>query len=386
MHRATRVGLVVLGVCVVGSVLAAPLPKAGPGLTVKLAGEIKLPKVFIHAAAFLTGEKLVVVGTVPFRDDDPDVRPFALAPNGAILDLAKKTHVPFTNEHTQGMKCVSVLGDRILTTSSVRDPYLRVWDTKANKPLDAVPLAKVGESSVPVFGVAAFHKGNRIAVTVDDRVLVFDPSKPKERVGYRLPDGENRWTNDKISISLDDAWIAAYGGKCDTVFWNIETKKATVVSLTPDKIEDDDNWSSRGVCFTAKGELLAWRSNGPAEVPAGKAEADVPADRRGVVKIDLLTGKVTPLKIGHTYHTFSCVADPTGTWLATGGSGVFDKPKGDETGGGELRIYHLPTQKLVFRDQVGGFPLTRVLFSPNGKRLVATTLNGIVRWWDVTVK
>ncbi len=53
---------------------------------------------------------------------------------------------------------------------------------------------------------------------------------------------------------------------------------------------------------------------------------------------------------------------------------------------GELRVYHLATGTLVYRDQMEYGPVDWVAFTPSGKRIVASTADGNVRWWDVEKK
>ena len=166
-------------------------------------------------------------------------------------------------------------------------------------------------------------------------------------------------------------------------YWELATKKGTAVSLVPEKTLADDIWRSGGVFFSPKSSLLAWRGESKDEVPEKTLETDVPAERRGVVRIDLRDKKVIPLNMGQSACTMTCVIDPTGTWLATGGLGHRDNATKKDMWTGELRVYHLPTGKLAFREQVDGYALKWLAFTPSGKRIVTSAGDGVVRWWDV---
>ncbi len=357
---------------------SAPVPKEVPAFRLKAVGDMTVPETVVKSAAFVDDGRVVVVGTKGSDglEDDFD----KAEPNGAILDLAKKTCVRFTNGHTSHIGHVSVSGHRIATAGCGSDPTVRIWDVKAAKTVATITLARPGEVVLPYLGVAWFHKGDRIAVSAGEKVFAFDVGKPEDRVEYDLPE-ELAQTSDSLdenlAISPDDVWIVGTTGG-DVICWNRATKEATAIRAGPEKSAEAEEWFICGLAFDPKRQLFAWRipRQKHDEVPDGKSEADVPAERRGVVRIDLDKKKVIPSKMGHTISTHACALDPTGTWLATGGSSRYDKLRGEDKSGGELRVYHLPTQTLVHREQLDGLPLTWVAFSPGGKRIAAATL----RW------
>ena len=236
------------------------------------------------------------------------------------------------------------------------------------------------------YGAACFHRSNRIAIATFESVIVLDPAKPAERVEFECPLVSELWVHSKLIVSPDDAWIAARAGQSHVAYWEVATKKGTAVSLVPEKTQADDTWRSGGVFFSPKGSLLSWRGESKDEVPEKTREMDVPAERRGVVRIDLRDKKVIPLNMGQSACTMTCVIDPTGTWLATGGLGHRDNATKKEMWTGELRVYHLPTGKLAFREQLEGLPLGWLAFTPSGKRIVSAAGDGVVRWWDVQEK
>ena len=361
---------------------AAPLPKDLPSLRVKFAGEIALEDMSIEAGALVDENAAVVVGTKTCAiEDNPD----KTDPNGAILDFVKKTHKLFTNGHTARIGSVSVKGTRIATTSNSLDPTLRIWDLKTDKTVTEFKIEEPGKEMVR-YGVSHFHKGNRIAIAADDKVIVLDPAKPEERIKYECPTDTVRWVREDLIVSADDSWISGPAEGDQVVIWDVTTKKSAAYSLIPERPKDEDNWSSKGALFGSKGTLYAWRSESRGEVSEKELEANLPAERRGVVQIDLLKKKLIPLKMGQSIYTLACAIDPTETWLATGGNSHKDKPTKDEKTSSELRIYHLPTGTLFHREQLEGLPLNWLAFTPSGKRIVAATHDGGVRWWDIEGK
>lgn len=384
------VSVSMLGVLAWRPAESAPLPKDVRGVEVKLAGEMTIANVEIQATAFVGETKLVFVGEK--YDEKAESIPSNPGANGLLLDLTKKAQTPFTNSHTAPIMGLSVSGQKIFTVSNSNDATLRAWDCKANKALPVVEIDESKEVTMPYYGVAHFHKTTCVAVGAGNRVLVFNPEKPDERTQYELPEGSVGVVGTRLQVSPDDSWIAS-AGLDRVVLWNLKTKEVTELSIVPEKSAPEEEWFAFGVVFDPNGTLYAWRGEAKKdrkdEVPLGKAEADTPVNRRGVVRIDLDKKKVIPLPIGHTICTHTVAIDPTGKWLVTGGSSHPDKPKPKKDKGmkeesSELRIYHLPTQTLVHREQFDEWMMGWVGFSPSGKRLA--TYDGVVRWWDVTAK
>ena len=378
----SMLGLVAIAM-IVPRAQSVPLPKESPTLALKFAGEMKIDDQTIDSAAIIDEGAVVVVGAN--RDADEAREPDKPEPKGAILDLTKKTQKPFTNGHTRRIWSVSVSGTRIATVSNYLDPVLRIWDWKANKSVAEIEIEKPEDSAVR-YRVASFHKDDRIAIAANNRVIVLDPAKPDARTEHSSPD-DCKWLG-SVVVSPDDTRIAGIGFDGLVAVWKVGTDKATSFSIIPNNPEEEESWSAHGLCFGPKGTLLVTRIGGQFdEVPKGRKEKDVPADRRGVVRIDLENQKVIPSKMGHTSNTCTCAIDPSGTWLATGGFSHPDKPlRNGHLVAGELRVYHLATGTLVYRDQMEYGPVDWVAFTPSGKRIVAATADGNVRWWDVEKK
>jgi len=369
--------LTVLQLVLIGS---APVPTGKSHFELRSAGVVKLNDLSVEDAAVIDEATVVVVGTKSNKDGDED--PDRLDPNGAIVGFAEKVVRPFTNGHTARICRVSVSRGRIATTSTGRDPVLRVWDLKAGKTVATVEIDRPGGVSTH-YGVAWFHKSDRVAVAAGKRVIVLDPGKPGEREELAIPAGSSRWV-EKPTVSPDDSLLACTADRADVVVWEMATRKGIVFSLVPDKVDDPKQWLSGGVEFGPKGMLIAWRHGSDSEVPERQTEAETPAERRGVVSIDRHSGRVTPLGLGTSVYTLSCATDPTAKWLATAGSARPDEPRSaGNTTLGELRVYNLVTKELAFREQVAGHPLCWVAFTPSGKRIVSASYDGVVRWWDV---
>jgi len=315
----------------------APPAKDRPEFNAVLAGKMQLADISIEAVAVIDETNVVVVGTT--FNKDGDANPNTLDPNGAFVNLAKKTSQPFTNGHKAGIFSVAVSRGRVTTGSIRADPVLRVWDLKAGKSYAEILLEKPDQDSPHRYGVAAFHKDDRLAVSFHERVIILDPASPGELTELTLPADSKTWLEDRLVVSDDDTMLACDAGRCEIMAWDVATGKATTtLSLVPPKVKEPKEWHTWGVHFGPKGSLIAWRSGSESEVPKDVAEADAPADRRGVVQIDLPKGKVVPLGMGQSGCTMCCAIDPTGTWLATVGSARPDKPRTDGRDSfGELR-------------------------------------------------
>ena len=364
-----------------GAVHSAPV-KERQVFPLVVGGSVRPGDLSIRDLAIVDENTVVVVGTTLDKDDGTS--PDDLGLNGAIVDLARKTSRPFTNGHKSCICTVAVGRGRIATTSDPRDPFLRLWDLKTGKSVAPVQIDEpdVNATILP-YHVRWFHKSDRVAVSVKNTVFLFDPAKPDTRTELACP--EECGLPEHPVVSPDDARIAATATWCNLIVWDVVTKKPRVISLAPDKA-DPKHWMAGGCAFGPDGLLVAWRSpSGNGDVPRAKGE-DVPGDRCEVVRID--GAKVVPLGIGgNTFDVLNCALDSSGTRLAVAGCSQLDKPRKDgSTSVGELRVYHLGTKQLAFREQVEGLPLTQVAFAPSGKRVVCCTYDGVVRWWDVKGK
>lgn len=357
-----------------------PAPAPTNKLHLAPAGTVKVGNLFVHDAALIDENRIVIVGRTGDTDPAKDA-PSEGLPNGAIISLATKSAQPFTNQHTSQMWSVSSYAGQVVTGSTGVNAaaLLRIWDLKGQESQAAAKL----DDAAATCHAKCFHKSGRIVVDATEQLVVLDPAKPQERMELACPPGV-RWLSYPLAISPDDAWIACLGDRSQVVCFEVATKKATVVAVTPkDAVA---RWSICGLTFSPSGKLFVCRhGSNEDEVRKGKEEKDVPAERRGIVRIDLPEGKLVPLNMGHTCGVTDYGAiDGQEKWLATVGSSRPDKQV-DEERVGELRVYNLASGKLAYREQLKEGP-EWAWFTPSGKRLVCVTTNGIVRWWDVLVR
>ncbi|MDY3557743.1 hypothetical protein R5W23_003008 [Gemmata sp. JC673] len=348
---------------------------------------MKVPDLGSHAVALVDEATVVVVGTkgvAPLGD------PNELPPNAAFVDLATKAVRPFPTGHTARVNSVSVAHGRVATTSIStdtspnRDRTVRIWDLKAKKTTASITIEKPADNTTSFYEATWFRKSERIAVLAGERVLVFDPAKPDDRIELACPPAPKRWLSGPVAVSPDDGRVVGSTGGGELIVWDMATRKATVIrDVTPPE-ERPFEWNFGPLAFGRNGHVFVCRTRSDDEVPEKTAEKDVPADRRGLVQVDVESGRLTALGFGHTIRTHASATDPTGVWVATVGFARPDQPNsGKSTTAGEVRVYHLATKELACQKQVGTNPLIWVSFTPSGKRLVAATAYGEVMWWDV---
>ncbi|HEY7329378.1 MAG TPA: hypothetical protein VH592_17180 [Gemmataceae bacterium] len=358
---------------------SAPAPTDRIPLTP--AGKVKVDNLVVNDAALIDENRVVIVGrTGSVKDDGPDVPdPNEGVPNGAIIDLPKKSVQHFANQHTAQIWSVSSYGGRVISGSlRFEEAVLRSWDLKVQ---ESKEVAKFHHTPA-TYRLTCFHKSGRVVVDEVERLIVLSPAKPEERMELACPAGVE-WLSYPLAVSPDDAWIACKGGRGQVVCFETATKKATVVPIAP-KGDDADKWSVHGLAFAPSGKLYVCRGGNAEQVPKGKAEKDVPAEHRGIVRIELPEGKLVPLNMGHPSGTWGCAVDGGETWLSTVG---WPDKRADSDHVGELRVYNFASGKLAYREQLkGGVVPQWVWFTPSGKRLVCATMDGVVRWWDVPVR
>jgi WD40 repeat protein len=344
------------------------------------AGTVKAVNLAVNDAALIDENRIVLVGWQGDANDGNVPDPDGGVPNGAIIDLTKKSVQPFADRHTSQIWSVSSYGGRVVSGSISRfeKALLCSWDLKAQKNTAAVKLAHAPMS----YRFRCFHRSSRIVLDETERLLVLDPARPQERMELPCPP-DVKWLSYPLAVSPDDAWIACIDDRGQVVCFELATKKATVTSIAPQDARG--KWRVSAFAFAPSGKLFVCRYSGKSdEVPKGKDEKDVPAERRGIVRVDLPEGKAVPLKMGHTSGPSACAVDGTETWLATVGLSRADKNPDQDVG--ELRVYNISSGKLAYREQLKDGVPGWVWFTPSGKRLVCATNDGIVRWWDVPVR
>lgn len=356
---------------------SAPVPT--DKLHLAPAGKVRVGNLGVSDAALIDENRLVIVGRTGDTDLSKDA-PNEGLPNGAIIDLTKKLVQPFTNQHTTQIWCVSSYDGRVVSGSLESEAaILRSWDLKTQ---ESKPVVRLDHAPMS-YQLQCFHKSDRVVVDATEQLVVLNATKPKERTELACPVGV-QWLSYPLAVSLGDAWIACAADRDQVVCFEVATKKATVVSIAP-KDANGEKWHVFGFTFSPSGKLFVCRQGNGEEVPKGKDEKDVPAERRGIVRIDLPHGRVAPLNMGHTFGTCGCAVDSKETWLATVGKSRPDK-QADGEGVGELRVYNLSSGKLAYREQLKEGVPGWVWFTPSGKRIVCVTSDGVVRWWDVPMR
>jgi WD40 repeat protein len=358
--------------------------------------EVAIRDIAVNDAALMAdNESIVLVGSRGFGEDGlpQDDSP----PAGAIVNLRTRAVREFTNGHKARIQSVAASSDgtRIVTGSTAADGRIRIWDVKAGKSLDPINASPLADEKVHYFHVAPFHHRPVVAVTLKDRIGLFDLTGREERVDLTA-DYLGRGSPDDPAVSSDDMYLA-----CSTfpnlqiVIWDVGAKKVLfAAALLPVGLAAQDYskaiFTVRGLCFVKSGEqLIALRSGGGPEVPKDTPEEKIPAEKRALFLIDVPKQKTTPLGIGHQIGTLHFALHPTDEWIATVGASRPDKPvPGNlpDPAVGELRVWHYPTRKLVHKIQFDfeGFRPTWVGFTPDGKKLVAADAKGKVMAWDFT--
>lgn len=384
--------MLLLGVFSLGTFLPTPGECAPTTNRLRLVNpiDIALPEVVINDLALLSdNESLVVVGGKPrgTKEEEMDFDNYPAA--GGIVNLRTKSVVPFTNGHSTRILSVARSADglRVYTTNTKDDPVVRIWDVKAAKSITPVPVPKDDDDPVRTFDIAAFHRDQRLAITLNWWVTLVDPiggvDKEDLKAGNALFDGSPR----KLAISADDKYLACSTYRSEVVVWDVKTRKVLYnPNLVPLGAKGRES-SIHTLGFTRDGKrLLVARSVRTDEVPKGTPEEMVQADKRGMYMVDFENKEVIPLGMGHQCRTLSFALHPTQDWIVTVGGSRPDKGKLLMTG--ELRVYQLSTRTLALRLQFADdFSPFKVKFTSDGKRLIAVQSGadgpgGKVRVWD----
>jgi WD40 repeat protein len=356
---------------------AAPLP---PGARLLNPAEVTVKDLRLyHAALLADNDSVAVVGTTDLRElADPETAP----PGGAIVNLKTKSVRRFTNGHRAGIWRVACTGDgsRLVTGSSAKDKILGVWDVQAGKPLDPVDLSAFDVSGT--LAVACGGRGRQVAVELGDRVAVFDLARPGARVDLTAEFFSGNNGPGDPALSPDGRYAACTTTRKEVVVWDVAARRVVCApALLPEGV-DRSNCQLHPLCFTKSGRglIVCRQTGGREEVPKGKAEKEVPAERRALQLIDPANGRITPLGMGHELGTRSFALHPSEEWVATVGQ---SRPKREGEGGvEELRVYHYPSRTLALRLQFDDFHPIWVGFTRDGKRLVAVSHFGQIKCWD----
>ena len=381
-----------VAVAVLLAALVAAAPAPAPPARVRLTNPVKitLEGVDVDAVAMLAdNESIVVVGGKPHDPDDKERARSDYPPAGAIVNFRTKAVRPFTNGHRARIDAVAVSADgsRIVTVCSNLGPLVRVWDVKTAAPLRSLSLPQLENYSASR-GATCLPGGSKVAVSYKGCIALLDTAGRDPRRDLKGGALEEDDTPDKLVVSPDGKFLACIDFKCKVGVWDVRSGKSIrSIDLVPAG-EDAKGWSSQHLAFTRDGKgLLACLSGKEDDFRKGIEVKGAAAERRGMLLIDIASGKITPLNISHQVGTFGFALHSSGEWLATVGPSRPDKPpKGFDSGQiGELRIYHYTTRALSLRVQFDdGFFPSKVRFTPDGRKLVAVDVTGKLRAWDFT--
>jgi hypothetical protein len=369
---------------------AAPPPASDkPGARLENAVEIPLKDVYPKAVCLLAdNQSVVVVGAVPpaMEDGDPDKEPAAGGKTKVIRS--------FTNGHARAIQSAAVAADGsfIVTGATAADPAIRRWNVKANKALDPIDLSTSVEGDWLSFDVATFPKSNKVAVTLNKSIGIFDPAA-RDSHDELTADELKRGFPCRPTVSPDGKYLACATSKKYVLVWEVASKTVLcAIDVLPKGRDDYVNWHIDGLAFTRSGkELILCRGGYEQDRPKGVPDEKVPAERRGFFRIDPAAKTMTPIEIGSRYGTLHFALHPSDDWIATVGPAASTDPVPDDPDPtvGELRIYHYPTRTLAAKVSFpySGFYPCLVGFTPDGKKVVALcALKGHekVMAWDFT--
>jgi hypothetical protein len=358
-------------------------PVRPPKVSLSSPVEILAPNVYIDCVALVPDNESLIVGgssdlRVPTTDADLESAPAG----GAIVNLKTKSLESFTNGHRARILSVGALfdGSAIVSTSTKRDPNLRILELKTRKSFEPIALAKADMHWGNT--VSCYSRARKFAFIGKKSISIFDLADKEARV-----DIDAAWLDgfpEEPIISHDDRYLACRTPKGTVVVWDLNEKKvAYSASLVPDG-SDHMNWMVDAMAFRESGKQLVFVRDGN-----DKVAPNVLAANRGLFAIDIAKKQLTRLEIGQLFRTpLSIAVSPGGEWLATVGHGQPDKPDKDNPQRlvAELRVYHFPTRTLATKVQFDPeefFP-TWVGFTPDGKKVLAVQKGqtGRIRAWD----
>ncbi|MBY0232385.1 MAG: hypothetical protein K2W96_24160, partial [Gemmataceae bacterium] len=220
------------------------------------------------------------------------------------------------------------------------DGALRVWDSADGKLLRSIPVQPMQHLQV------AFSPDGRWLVAADDRLDAW----PRDAVegGMRLSsDGHEPYA---LAFSPDGRWLLTAGyGQAPAVVWDVRTGRLARVLPLP---------------APAYLGSAAWSRDGKTLACATVAGLD---SRSGTVFVWDAPGDKPPRRIPCKVPTGGLAFSPDGKRLLIGG-GTLDK--------GAIIVHDLAAAKDIATIDAGKTSLHRLVFSPSGDKLAASTAMG----------
>jgi WD40 repeat protein len=267
-----------------------------------------------------------------------------------------------------------------------------VWDATTGEEVQRLPGTTIPSDFVSAQRIAYSPDGQRLAACDNHQVKIYDAAT------YELLHTLNGHEADMtaVAFSRDGARIAA-GGLDGTVYvWDTLTGDSVLeLAGHTDAVEDltfshDGKWlvtasddATMKFWDAATGNLLRDYSDFTGEVTSAEFSPDGTrfvfiGDESHVWQIDFNTVDGATTITSHEVLTIpegACVFSPDGTQLA----GL-----GTSTTGNAVKLWDAATGKelLTLNGHTGW--VMGVAFSPDGKRLASTSLDGTVRIWSLT--
>ena len=280
----------------------------------------------------------------------------ALSPDGALLasghhdgvvrlwDMQTQKQLTTLTGHEAGVKSVAFSSDGTLLASGAKD-RARLWDVRNRKQVADFKHKAIVES------VAFSPDGNTLA-SVDDRYIRLWDVQRRRAVGVLgqepLHEGQIKYVSVIQSVAFSpDGMLLASGGIDNTLrLWDVQNRQEIFMHELPE-------WSNiRAVAFSPDGKLLA---------SAGTYKE---IDLWSVADQELIATLNTPGRIS------TLAFSPDGRFLAA-----------DQ--GPNIRVWDMKTQTEVAPLEGFVLSVTSIAFSPDSKKLVAGSMDGTIRIWDM---
>jgi WD40 repeat protein len=251
--------------------------------------------------------------------------------------------------HTGYVWSVVFSADGRHLASGSGDHTVKVWDARSGQER----LSLKGHTS-GVRSVCFSPRGKHIAAGSDNgTVKVWDAATGQEALSLQ----GHTATVQSVCFSADGERIASASQDGTVRVWDAATGQEAL-SLQG----YTDTFSS--VCFSPDGQRLT----------------SVSLD--GILKVwDAATGQQALSLKGHTGVVQSVSFSPDGQRIASG-SGGLDQKRGKSWG--EVKVWDAQTGQQTLSLNGHGRPVTRVCFSPDGKRVISTDMWGYRIVWDLS--